>query len=229
MTKAWGEDNWPLDSGYFIILGKNEREYVHASWWQFPGELTVPTHHGPWGSLTSPTQWCNCMWRVHWHHQGAFSVTSSSPPSPTEREQFPDNLLASPVHLLGMELIAVCIWLSSLLWSMVLIFPYKWGAEGTTCMPLISFSLWRSPPMRSKVIQDLLEESWFPVFFCFLCFPSFSFRNPVQLLRAPSCSFIESLLFTSWQGVPNPRFSFSPLFSRECLHNLLSQTQDELK
>lgn len=68
---------------------------------------------------------------------------------------FPDNLLASPLRLLGMDLLAVHIWLSSLLWSIVIIFPYQWGSDGTTYMPLISFSLWRSPPMRSKVIQDL--------------------------------------------------------------------------
>ena len=95
------------------------------------------------------------MWRVHWHHWGALSRTSSSPPSPTESNQFPDNLLASPLRLLGMDLLAVHIWLSSLLWSMVIIFPYQWGSDGTTCMPLISFSRWRSPPMGSKVIQDL--------------------------------------------------------------------------
>lgn len=131
------------------------------------------------------------MWLWYTGTTGELSLTSSSPPSPTKSEQFQITSLVSPFHLLGMELLAVCIWLSSLLWSMVLIFPINEVQMAPLVCLLISFSLWRSPPMGSKVTQDLLKKSWFQFSFA----SSVSFHFSLGIL---SSSIVASALQFHW-------------------------------
>lgn len=131
---------------------------------------------------------------------------SSFLPSPTECEPFPGEL-GSPLCPLWVELLAVCIWLFSLLWNILLLFPYKNEALVAPLVGLWLCLLLRPP--RSKNVQDLFEKSWFLVFFCLLSLPSFSFRNSVKLCPAVSLNHCSLKV----DCVPQTRYSFSPLLS----------------
>lgn len=80
---------------------------------------------------------------------------------------FPASLSGSPLCLVQMELPAMCIRLSSLLWNMVLILPHppkKWGSHGPTCMPLVSSFLLKT---FTNGIKNGSRPVWKEIGFCF--------------------------------------------------------------
>lgn len=88
---------------------------------------------------------------------------------------------------------------------MVWIFPCKrWGSDGPTGMPLVSFLLLRPPTVKSKMFQDLFE-SWFLVFFY-----SFSLYFLLGILLNSISQFL-GIVALYKLTVSNIRFSVSPL------------------
>lgn len=98
---------------------------------------------------------------------------------------------------------------------MVWIFPCKrWGSDGPTCMPSVSFLLLRPPTVKSKMFQDLFERSWFLVFFYSL---SLYFLLEILLNSISHFHGITALYKLTFS---NTRFSVSPLSAVNLFTNL---------
>lgn len=131
-------------------------------------------------------------------------TSSSSLPSPSEWEPFPDSLLVFPFCILWMELLAMCISLSSLLKIWFLKMRLKQ-------LHLYSFGLMftvKTSIGGIQMIQVLFGKSWFLVF-CLLSFPSFPLRISVKLYPAVSLNHCSLQV----DCVLNTRFPVCPLFS----------------